>query len=222
LVTLAIKLFAMDLNFEGMLQLLAEQAASIDAIQVIVLVFGVTEVLLARANNILLYPAGIIATTLSVYSLYGAALYAESLLNVYYVVMSVYGWWYWSRRKNDSPIRISYSTRQEWLVTTGIVFGGWFVLYFLLKYFTSSTVPVWDAWVSSTAWAGMWLLAKRKVENWILLNISNAFAIPLLFEKELPLFAILTIFLFLVACKGYMDWVKSFKTQREIELSKPV
>lgn len=54
----------------------------------------------------------------------------------------------------------------------------------------------------------MWLLARRRVENWILLNISNAFAIPLLFQKDLPLFGVLTIFLFLVACRGYWDWLR--------------
>jgi nicotinamide mononucleotide transporter len=90
----------------------------------------------------------------------------------------------------------------------GIVFLGWGILYVTLVSFTKSDVPGWDAWVSSTAWAGMWLLAKRKVENWLLLNISNAFAIPLLFMKDLPLFAVLTIILFLVACKGYFDWMK--------------
>ena len=85
------------------------------------------------------------------------------------------------------------------------------VLYFALKNFTDSDVPLIDAWVSSTAWAGMWLLARRKIENWILLNISNAFAIPLLFYKNLPLFALLTIFLFGVAVWGYFEWKKLYK-----------
>jgi nicotinamide mononucleotide transporter len=67
-------------------------------------------------------------------------------------------------------------------------------------------VPVWDAFVSATAWAGMWLLARRKVENWVFLNISNLFAVPLLFYKKLPMFAVLTVFLFVVACFGYFDW----------------
>jgi nicotinamide mononucleotide transporter len=62
--------------------------------------------------------------------------------------------------------------------------------------------------VSATAWAGMWLLSKRKIENWVLLNVSNFFAIPLLLYKQLPLFAALTSFLFLVAIFGYLDWRK--------------
>ena len=122
--------------------------------------------------------------------------------------MSVYGWWYWTHKRNRPEVLVTFSTSKEWLITLIIVFAGWAILYGALISFTPSTVPAWDAWVTSTAWAGMWLLAKRKVENWVLLNISNAFAIPLLFQKELPLFALLTVFLFLVACKGYFDWVK--------------
>jgi len=87
--------------------------------------------------------------------------------------------------------------------------------YFALITFTPSTVPAWDAWESSTAWAGTWLLARRRVENWILLNASNAFAIPLLFYKELPLFAMLTIFLFVIACIGYFDWIKIARKPNE-------
>lgn len=189
-------------------ELLVKQFLHIDALQWAILIFGVLEVLLAKANNTLLYPAGIIATTLAVYSLFTAQLYAESLLHLYYVIMSVYGWWHWAYEKNATPVTVKFADKNESIVSLIIIFGGWGILYFALVTFTPSTVPMWDAWVSSTAWAGTWLLARRKVENWILLNVSNAFAVPLLFYKELPLFAVLTIFLFLVACFGYFDWIK--------------
>jgi nicotinamide mononucleotide transporter len=198
------------------LELLQQQLTHIDAIQCVILIFGVTEVLLARANNILLYPAGIISTTLSVYSLYDAQLYAESLLNLYYILMSVYGWWNWVTKKHEPPVKVSYTSNREWIITAIIVLPGWIVLYFILRYFTPSTVPLWDAWISSTAWAGMWLLARRKIENWVLLNISNAFAIPLLFHKRLPLMALLTIILFIVACKGFIDWIRIYRKENAI------
>jgi nicotinamide mononucleotide transporter len=196
------------LHFQEWLDLLGQQFLHIDAIQCTVLVLGISEVLLARANNVWLYPTGIAATTLAIYSLFKVQLYAECLLHLYYIIMSVYGWWYWTTKREQRPVEVTFTTRNEWFITAGITFGGWIVLYLFLIFMTPSEVPVWDAWVSSTAWAGMWLLARRKVENWVLLNISNAFAIPLLFYKELPLFALLTLFLFLVACKGYVDWLK--------------
>jgi nicotinamide mononucleotide transporter len=122
--------------------------------------------------------------------------------------MSVYGWWYWSSANNRDPVLITFSSNKEWITTAAIAFGGSLLLFFVLSMFTDSKVPAWDAWISATGWAGMWLLARRKIENWLLLNISNAFAIPLLFYKGLPLLGLLTIFLFIVACKGYIDWLK--------------
>ncbi|MXV50456.1 nicotinamide riboside transporter PnuC [Pedobacter sp. HMF7647] len=173
--------------------------------------FGVAEVLLARKNNVLLYPAGIIATVISTVLLFNVQLYAESGLNIYYLVMSVYGWIHWHRNRNEPELPITSSSRDDWFITLAVSFGGWLVLYLILKYFTPSTVPVLDSFVSATAWAGMWLLARRKVENWILLNISNLVAIPLLFHKQLILFALLTIFLFVIAIFGYLDWKKLLK-----------
>ncbi|HTI92445.1 MAG TPA: nicotinamide riboside transporter PnuC [Puia sp.] len=194
-------------------QLLKQQVAETDTLQWIATVTGIGEVLLARVNNILLYPAGIISTLLTMYILYKFGLYADSLLNGYYMVMSVYGWWYWMKKKDQPAVAISICSPRDWLIVAAIVGIGFSVLYILLANWTPSTVPVWDAWVSATAWAGMWLLARRKVENWILLNVSNIFAIPLLFYKQLPLFAVLTIILFIVAVFGYFDWRKKYKLQ---------
>ncbi|RCH55666.1 nicotinamide riboside transporter PnuC [Mucilaginibacter hurinus] len=194
--------------------LFAQQIKQTGLLQWIAVLFGVAEVLLARVNNILLYPAGIIATILSAYLLIEVKLFAEAALNIYYLVMSIYGWLYWFRRKGNPVVPVSHATKGEWVVTLAIVCGGWAILYFLLVSFTTSDVPVWDAWVSSTAWAGMWLLAKRKVENWLLLNLSNLFAVPLLFYKGLPMFAVLTIFLFVIALIGYSDWKKLAKSIR--------
>jgi nicotinamide mononucleotide transporter len=201
------------MDFFAWLDLFKQQLSEADAAQWAVLILGVAEVLLAKANKIWLYPTGIAATLLSVYGLFQAQLYAESFLNVYYLVMSVYGWWYWVAKKNEPPVRITHASAADWKITVVIVAGAGVLLYFILKFYTPSNVPAWDAWVSATAWAGMWLLAKRKVENWILLNISNAFAIPLLFYKSLPLYGVLTIVLFVVACFGYFDWKKIESTQ---------
>jgi nicotinamide mononucleotide transporter len=173
--------------------------------------FGVAEVLFAKANKIWLYPAGIISVVISSYLFIISGLYAESVLNLYYLAMSIYGWWFWMYKRNSIPLPISRATQKEWFITLAIIVAGFVILYLCLKHFTNSTVPLIDAWVSATAWAGMWLLAKRKIENWILLNISNLFAIPLLFYKELPLYALLTIFLFIVAVFGYFDWLKILK-----------
>ena len=196
----------MDLHYSW--QLLLQQIKETGWLEWAAVLLGVAEVLYAKANKILLYPVGIAATIVSAYLLYSAGLFAKCFLNGYYLAMSFYGWWYWIKKKDLPPVKPSYCNKQEWWIVISIVMIGWALLAFLLKRFTASTVPVWDAWVSATAWAGMWLLAKRKIENWALLNISNAFAVPLLLYKQLTLFAGLTLFLFIIAIQGYYQWRK--------------
>lgn len=193
-----------------------QQIKETDAMNWIAVLLGVAEVLLARANRILLYPAGIAATLLSAYILVDAGLYAEGLLNGYYLVMSVYGWWYWVKKKDQPVVKISSCDKQDWFIIVIIVITSFTLLSIILKYFTPSDVPFWDAWVSATAWAGMWLLSKRKIENWILLNVSNLFAITLLVHKQLPLFAVLTLFLFIVAIFGYYQWLRIMRQEKFI------
>ncbi|MEN0054149.1 MAG: nicotinamide riboside transporter PnuC [Mucilaginibacter sp.] len=197
----------------SLLNLFIEQIQETTWLQWLAVILGIAEVLLARSNNIWLYPAGILGTSVAIYLLLDVGLYAESILNGYYVVMSIYGWIYWIKKKNEPPVKISWQTQNEWVISIAICVVGWVFFYVLLKnlpakYFTPSNVPVWDALISSTAWAGMWLLARRKIENWVFLNISNLFAIPILFYKHLPMFALLTLFLFVVAIFGYFDWRK--------------
>ena len=198
----------------SLISLFMEQIKETTWVQWLAVALGVAEVLLARSNNIWLYPTGIAATLLSILLLMEVQLYAESALNVYYVVMSIYGWVHWIKKRDAPPVKITYSNKNEWLISLAISLGGWAVLYVLLKNFTPSNVPVWDAFVSSTAWAGMWLLARRKMENWVFLNISNLFAIPLLFYKKLPMFAALTVFLFVVAIFGYFEWKRQAESPK--------
>lgn len=190
----------------GFFKILWEQIAGTGWLEYIVLFFGVAEVLLARANKIWLYPAGLISSACGITLMLEAGLYAESALSLYYVVMSIYGWWYWKRGKKDKPVPISTAKAAEWRVVLAICVLGWTLIYLFLEHLTNSTVPALDSFVSATAWAGTWLLSKRKLENWILLNCSNIVAIPLLFHKGLPMMGVLTTFLFLVAVSGYFDW----------------
>jgi nicotinamide mononucleotide transporter len=178
--------------------------------------FGVVSVLLASKNHVWLYPTGIVSTALYIYLMASGGLYAESALNAYYLIMSIYGWVRWNNKhESENAASISYNGMKDWIVTAGIVGLGWLILYYTLSTQTDSTVPMWDAIVASTAWAGMWLLAKHKIENWVLLNISNAIAIPLLLSKGLAATAILTLILFIVAVIGYFNWRRMYLAQKQ-------
>jgi len=202
------------MNFQDWFKLFQEQILHTSLIEWLAVGFGVSEVLLAKKNSIWLYPTGIISILLSMFLLLNVKLYAETLLSIYYLVMSVYGWIIWKKRKQDGENQVSWSSNKELTIAVLISVIGFGILYLVLRHYTDSDVPVFDAFVSSTAWAGMWLLAKRKIENWIFLNISNIVAIPLLFHKKLPLMACLTTFLFTVAIFGFLDWKKIINKSR--------
>lgn len=200
---------------QNWITLFEEQLRQTTLLEWLALILGIAEVLLARVNNVWLYPTGIAGTLIGIYLLLIAGLYAESVLNVYYVVMSIYGWVFWLSKAGNAEVKVSWCNKNEWGITLVIVFVGWLVLYILLKHFTSSNVPVWDSFAASTAWAGMWLLARRKIENWVLLNISNLVAIPLLFYKKLPMLSLLTLFLFIIAFWGYFEWRAIYKKEKQ-------
>lgn len=173
--------------------------------------FAVVQVLLAQKNNIHNYLFGIAGILLALYVKFNARLYAEFTLDLYYLVMSIYGWLFWKYGKKQSETPITLTTRIEKYKAIGIVLGTFLLFYLFLTHYTDSDVPVWDSVVTAFAWSGMWLMAKRKVENWVLLNISNFIAVPLLIHKDLYLYAALTAFLFIVAIFGYINWNKIAK-----------
>lgn len=194
---------------EQLLQQIILQIKATQDLEWIAAVFGVISVLFAQRNHIFLYPSGLVSTGIYAYlwSRSEAALYAEALLNLYYFVMTLYGWWHWQNGKNSEQIPISLCTQKDWWAVLSIVSGLWLVFYLLLLQ-TNSNVPLLDSFVSASACAGMWLLAKRKVENWLLLNLSNLVAIPLMIYKGYYVTTGLTIVLFVVAIFGYLHWQK--------------
>ncbi len=204
----------MEVIKEWMLTI-GEQIKHISLLEGIGVFFAVLEVLFAKFNKVWLYPCGLISILITSYLFFDSRLYAEILLQVYYFVMSIYGWFLWSKR-GGKGLNVSFSTSKETTISISIVVIFWGVLYLFLHHFTNSDVPVWDSFVSASAWAGMWLLARRKIENWIFLNISNFTAVPLLIHKGLLLYALLTVFLFIVAILGYFDWKKIIRSEMKL------
>ncbi len=175
--------------------------------------FSMIQVVLASRNNANNYLFGIAGISLTLYVMLVAKLYGEFTLNLYYLVMSIYGWLFWKYGKQKEEASISTTDVNEKLIVVGIVSFTFGLFWFFLTHYTDSDVPIWDSLVSAFAWAGMWLMAKRKIENWILLNISNLISIPLMIHKDLYLYAALTVFLFSVAVVGYFKWNTIIKNQ---------
>ena len=194
-----------------MMQEIIQQTTWIEWLGVILSIF---QVVLSRQNNPVNYLFGVVSIILTLIVMFNAKLYAEFTLNLYYLVMSIYGWLYWKYGKAKHEAPISYTDNIDKLKTAGIVVFSFGIFYFALTHFTNSDVPIWDASVSAFAWAGMWLMAKRKIENWILLNVSNLISIPLMVHKSLYLYAILSVILFSVAVSGYFNWRRIFRENK--------
>jgi nicotinamide mononucleotide transporter len=172
----------------------------------------------AKKNNILVYPVGIIGVALAAYIYFIVAsppLYADGMLNIYYLLMSLYGWYNWRLKNHDEYIyKISRCTASEWAAGIGALAASWAILYILLKYYTDSNTPILDALVSSSAVIAMWWMTKRKIENWLAYILSNIVAIPLNFYKGFMLFTLMYI-LFLILCiMGYREWRERVEDSR--------
>lgn len=176
----------------------------------------VASVWYARKNNVLVYPTGIVGVLLAAYVYFFAVsppLYADASLNIYYFLMSVYGWYNWVQKKNgeEYSFPISWCNKKELLIGIGFFVFFWGLLFFVLSRFTNSNTPFLDALVSSSAITAMWWMAKRKIENWIAWIFSNIVAIPLNFYKGLMLFTLMYVLFLLLAWWGYEDWKKETK-----------
>jgi len=212
-------------------------------LELIAAVFGIISVFFAKKENILVYPTGIISTGLYVYLLSQWALYGDLIINIYYTLMSLYGWYMWTRVSEESqtPIKISRTNNQDKLKAFAIfVFTAIFVIVVYRYYevmpnldllesvsyafqkissvnlieFRKAT-PYIDTFTTAAAFVAMWLMANKKIENWVFWIITNVVSIPLYFVKGYGMTGIqYTIFLVL-AFLGYNEWKKSLNKNHQ-------
>jgi len=174
--------------------------------------FGLLSVIYSKRENILVFPTGIISTAIFVYILLVYGLLGDMLINAYYFTMSIYGWYVWTRKVDAShfiPITKTTATEKKWSV---ILFIGTLIFVWLI-YFVFDKFDSWTAYVDTITTAiffvGMWLMAKKKIENWIYWIIGDIISIPLYLYKGL-VFSALQYFIFTgIAILGYLAWKKN-------------
>lgn len=176
----------------------------------IAVIFGLLSVWFAKKENILVYPTGIVSVLIYVNICFGAKLYADMGINAYYFVMSVYGWYIWSRKGESSThIPITKNKPSENIVSILIFIVSYFLIQHILGNYTDSDVPHLDAFTTAIAFTAMWLMAKKKIENWIAWIIADFVSVPLYFYKGY----ILTSFQYLVflglAIAGFLAWKRA-------------
>lgn len=178
---------------------------------------GIASVWFSRIENILVYPVGLINTIIYIYLSFKFHLLGEATVNFYYTVMSIYGWILWTKKnqQQEHAVIITSSSAKEW--RNQLLFFAFFYvtifisLTYLKKGFAPGAIPWADALASATAFTGMWLMARKKVESWYWWILTNIASIPLYFVKGLVFTSVYYFVLFIMAIFGLYEWNKRAK-----------
>jgi len=178
-------------------------------LEILAVFFGILSVWFARKENIWVYPTGIINVLIYVYLCFFAGLYADMAINGFYFVMSVFGWYNWSRRDESlQHVPISSLGMKQWFFYSLLIVIAFGIIYYVLLNFTDSTVPLFDSFTTSLFIVGMWLMAIKKIENWLLWIFGDLLVIPMFSIKGLAFTSIQYIVFLVLAVMGYMEWRK--------------
>ncbi|MBU94862.1 MAG: nicotinamide mononucleotide transporter [Balneola sp.] len=182
---------------------------------------GLASVWFSVKERIWVYPIGLISVSIYVYLSFVYGIYADMGINIYYVLMSIYGWYRWLQpSESGSAKEITHNSRIEWLLSIVLFLLSWVILFVILQKFTDSEIPLWDSLTTSLAIVGMWLMAEKKVEHWLFWIATDLLSIPLYYYKDLLLtsgqFFVFTI----LAIIGWLQWNKSLSNRSQN--SKPI
>lgn len=178
-------------------------------------IFGLLCVILLVRQNIWTWAMGIIYVLISFVIFWQAKLYADFILHIFFLALNIYGWYYWvkghPRDKEEVPVtNASFKQIGTILLVSigGIVLCGW-----LLENYTDAALPYWDSATSILSLAGMWLTAKKKIENWHIWLLVDVLATGIYFYKEIYFYFILYLIYIGLAVAGYLAWKKTMQTQ---------
>ena len=175
--------------------------------------FGIISVVYAKKQNILVYPTGVICTIITMYLMYKVSLLGHILVNLIYTIISFFGWWNWSRRENnDLVVKVSQFTSNDLTKSLLIFFFIVFVAYFAHDFFATNfdgQIKELDILTSGIFVTAMWLMANKKLENWILWIIGNVITIPLYISSDKIILSIQYVIFTILAIQAYIEWKKS-------------
>ena len=174
---------------------------------------GLLSVYFSWKENILVYPVGLVNTVFYIYLSVKGHLFGEASVNLYYTVMSIYGWILWAKKdknKHEAVLHITFSSRKEWLQQL-LFFAVFYVVIFasltwLKRSFAPEAIPWADAFASATAYTGMWLMARKKMESWYWWFATNIVSIPLYFVKGYVFTSVQFFILILLNIGGMIEW----------------
>ena len=173
--------------------------------------FGIISVIYAKKENILVYPTGIICTVITVYLLYKAQYFGDMMMNIYYSLMSIYGWWNWSRIKNDKYLlKITRFSKNDLGLTVFLFLLTVTITYAVYTFnLTEIKIPNYiDMFTSGIFFTAMWLMANKKLESWVFWIIGDIITVPLYSYRGLGMLSLQYIIFTILAIQGYIEWKK--------------
>lgn len=194
-------------------------ATHLIVLEIIAIIFGFLSVWYSKQENILVYPTGIINTAIFVYILFIYDLLGDMLINAYYFAMSLFGWYYWTQKDaNNNVIPVTKTTKSEYIWS--VVIFVLTTLFVIIIYILNNKFNTWTAYVDTLTTAiffvGMWLMAKKKLENWIYWIIGDIISIPLYLYKGLVFTSFQFLLFTVIAIYGYKAWKKSINSNLQI------
>lgn len=184
------------------------------ALELVAVVFGLASVWLAKQNHIAVYPTGMISTAIFVHLLWKWMLLGDMLINAYYFSMSVYGWYIWTRKKEGEIVHpIQRMTRKDFGVSLLLFVVSLVFVYQVYVWFGRWEDPFAqiDTFTTALFFVGMWLMARRKIENWLFWIVGDIISVYLYFLKGFTLTSLQYLIFTLIAIFGYRAWKKTLK-----------
>ncbi len=197
--------FLLDLKNTGWLEFIA-------------VLSGIVSVWYSRKEDILVYPTGLINTLAYVWLSFHSSLLGEASVNLYYTILSIYGWILWSKKDQQQQVilHVTRSSRKELLQQYAFFGVGYALMFFALTFlkrgFAPMAIPWADAFASATAYTGMWLMTKKKLESWYWWIATNVASIPLYFIKHYVFTSVYYVILLGLAIAGLLEWNKKLKS----------
>jgi nicotinamide mononucleotide transporter len=179
--------------------------------EVLGLILGLLAVWFLIKENIWTWPVGIVYVVFSLYIFWEAKLYDDFALHIFFLVMNVYGWWFWvyGKKKSEKELSVTTSTVATLVVVMVVSAVLIFINGYLLEKYTDASLPYWDSTTTILSLSAMWLTARKKIENWFLWLVVDILATGIYFFKELYFYSFLYLVYVGLAVWGYLEWEKS-------------
>ncbi len=193
-----------------------------NSVELLAMALGMVSIVLQIKQNLWLWPVNIIMVSLYIFVFLEARLYADMSLQVYYLIMSIYGWAYWivgkkgrgrshGQTEHRQRVPVTNTRRKQWFIVAASAVLFYLVIWYILDHYTNSDVPRLDAFTTALSFVATWMLARKLIEHWLIWIIVNVVSVGLYIYKGLYPTTVLFVVLAVLAVKGYYEWKKELK-----------